>query len=66
MKIYTHIGKGHYIGSTISVLAKSKKMATYMIRNELDSVGLHNECVDIVEVSNIKIPKVIISINGDY
>lgn len=64
MKIYVHRGPGHYIGSTIVVVAGTIKEARKMIREELDECGLKNEPFGI---DNFKItPGVILSNNGDY
>ena len=66
MKIYEHNGVGHYIGSHIVVLAKSKKTAVKMIRKELDESGLENEEIDDITTHLLDKPKVISSEDGDY
>lgn len=64
MKIYIHEGKGHFIGSKAIVLAKSRKTAEALIRQELDSSGLKKEVLNIRE--NEILPGLIYFDNGDY
>lgn len=64
-KIYKHEGPGHYIGSCIIVIAEDEYEASDLIRTELDSMGLHNEVINMVEMS-IKKQKIIYAYDGDY
>ena len=64
MKVYTHIGAGHYIGSAIIVIAEHESDAIETIRNELNKNGLQRENLKITE-QEIK-PCVLYVNNGDY
>lgn len=64
MKIYTHTGAGHYIGSTIIVIAEHESDAIEVIRNELNKSGLLHENLQITE-QEIK-PCVLYVDDGDY
>jgi hypothetical protein len=66
-KIYIHVGKGFYIGSTVIVMAASLEEAQTLISQELKNMGLAGEALDIKE---LKIPKsgpfTVYVENGDY
>jgi len=66
MKIYTHEGNGHYIGSAVVVIAGSKQTAELLIRDFLDSSGLSEEKLDIKTEDLPKAGKVIYAVDGDY
>jgi hypothetical protein len=51
MKIYKHEGKGHWIGSTVIVVANDREIAEAMIRERLNKGGLQNEELNVVEIS---------------
>lgn len=65
-KIYIHEGTRHYIGSTVIVIAKSKKEATVLIKEQLDNMGLREEPIDIVETKNIEMNSIVYSNDGYY
>ena len=65
-KIYIHEGTGHYIGSTVIVIAESEKDANDLIRERLDNMGLCEESIDIVEIKNIEINSIVYSNDGSY
>lgn len=65
-KIYIHEGKGHYIGSTVIVIAESEEDACELIRMQLDEMGLHEEPIDIVEIKNIVTFSIVYSNDGSY
>jgi hypothetical protein len=64
MKLYKHEGKGFYIGSCVIVMAESIEMATILIDNELHSMGLSDETINIVEL-DVR-DGIVYSHNGDY
>ncbi len=64
MRIYIHEGKGYFIGSTIIVQAASKKVASGIIRKELDRCGLKDE--ELKVRLHPKTEKIIYVDNGDY
>lgn len=67
MKVFIHTGKGHYIGSTVIVLAKSKKTAEKLIREALNDIGLSNEQLNVrIGCLSTDKPQVIYSYDGDY
>lgn len=67
MKVFIHTGKGHYVGSTVIAIAKSKKTAEKLIREALDEDGLTTEELDVSEVNlEDSEPQVIHFDNGDY
>lgn len=63
-KIYIHKGTGHYISSTVIVIAESEKDATDLIRERLDNMGLCEEPIDIVEIKNIEMNSIVYSNDG--
>jgi hypothetical protein len=63
-KIYTHSGKGYWIGSKVIVVASSKEEAETLISEVLISIGL-NDPLNIEEMS-IENNLVIYADNGDY
>ena len=65
MKIYKHEGKGHWIGSTVIVVANDRETAEAMVRENLDRGGLQNEELNVVEIS-IEPNTLIHYDNGDY
>ena len=64
--IYIHDGEGHYLGSTIVVVAGTEAEARRMIRTELDAKGRKLEPVEELTKKDITDTQVVISINGDY
>ena len=64
MKVYTHTGAGHYLGSTIIVIAEHESDAIETIRNELNKNGLIDENLNITE-QEIKLGILYVD-NGDY
>ncbi len=64
MNLYKHEGKGFYIGSCVIVMAESIEMATVLIDNELNSMGLSDETINIVEL-DVR-DGIVYSHNGDY
>lgn len=64
-KIYTHSGKGHYIGSTVVVISECREDAEKIIRELLDASGLKDEPLDIEE-SKITKDMVVVFEDGDY
>lgn len=65
LRIFKHTGRGHYIGSVIIVMTNTVSEAHSMIRDELDSVGLKHEDLNIIELESTK-KCIIYSHNGDY
>lgn len=65
MKIYKHIGRGHWIGSEIAVVARDQKSAETQIRKILDDGGLDNEKLKITELEIIE-GQIICINHGDY
>ena len=65
-KIYIHEGHGHYIGSTVVVIAESEDDARELIRMRLDEMGLHEEPIDIVKIKNIETFSIVYSNDGSY
>lgn len=66
LKIFIHKGNGHYIGSSVTVLATDMEEAAIMIRKELDENGLKDEAISITRVVPLDKAKVVDVINGDY
>ena len=64
MNLYKHEGKGFYIGSCVIVMAESIETATILIDNELHSMGLSDETINIVEL-DVR-DGIVYSYNGDY
>ena len=65
MRIYKHIGKGHYIGSCIVIIAEDEDIAKHLISIELINMGLRDEPLDIEEFEIIK-NTIIVKQDGDY
>ena len=68
MKVYTHQGNGHYVGSVIVVAATSLKEAKELVRKELDSCFLKDEKLNVKLVlqKNDVESRVLLSIDGEY
>jgi len=65
LSIWIHEGPGHYIGSTIVVIAESEMSARLLIRQELILNGLEDEDIKLHR-KDIDKEYVILSQNGDY
>tara|TARA_R110002020_G_scaffold169740_1_gene359073 strand:+ start:607 stop:807 length:201 start_codon:yes stop_codon:yes gene_type:complete len=66
MKIYKHIGNGHYgMGSAVICIAKTKGDALKTIREELNKMGLKDEVIR-VEEDVIYNPILVHTKSGDY
>ena len=65
MKIYIHEDPGHYVGSTVVVVAENIEMAERLVRITLDNMGLLNEEVLLTEFE-IKPNTIIYAQSGDY
>jgi hypothetical protein len=65
MKIYKHIGAGHYIGSCVIVISENEETAKTMIRKMLDDEGLEDEPLNVVRVPT-KPNTIVYKHNGDY
>jgi len=63
--IWTHRGRGHYIGSCVVVCADSRGAAETLIRERLDECGLKIEAIDVTEIP-VENGNVIVCIDGDY
>ena len=65
MKIYRHMGNGHWIGSVVAVVAIDRWSAEQQIRGILDEEGLEAEELNITEI--LIFPNTVIVVkNGDY
>ena len=49
LKIFVHMGAGHYVGSAVIVVAGTRPKAEELIRKELDDHGLEKEDFEITE-----------------
>lgn len=65
MKVYSHQGCGHYIGSCVVVVAEDADKAELRIRDILDLNGLEREEVNITEFTTDQ-EAIVVDINGDY
>jgi len=65
MKIYIHSGFGHYVGSTVVVIAENLEDAKKLIRQDLIRMDLDFEEFSIEE-HEITANKVVYSVSGDY
>lgn len=65
MRVYIHRGAGFYIGSTVVVLAETKREARALIKEELKLMGLGEE-LDIQESYPVTASMVVLADNGDY
>jgi len=65
MKIYKHIGAGHYIGSCVIVVAEDEETAKTTIRKILDDEGLEDEPLNVAQMPT-KPNTIVYKHNGDY
>ncbi len=67
LKIFKHVGGGHWVGSCVIVSAVSQEIAEQFIRTKLDACGLKNEDLCVHEVENAMTQSsLILCESGDY
>ena len=67
-KIYIWTGSGHFLGATVIVVCNTMKLATKLIKKELNDCRLLDSIVkeDKIEVIDIANKKTIYVNDGDY
>ena len=65
MKLYTHKGEGHYIGSCVIVVSDNLENAKGLIRQSLNDMGLSDEELSITE-KEISNGVIVLEQSGDY
>lgn len=72
MYLLVHKGNGHYIGSSVTVIAKDMEEANRLTRQALDEMGLKDEKImwvtkiDLNKAIDRNEGKIIDQISGDY